>query len=145
MDYLCRDNLFDMRRVEDVLTSQDKSVVVCVTGTNVLERSRIQCMRQLTHWYSLFPIDFTSVIPYFGNIVKGTHNLSLHLDIPLTFLHTLEENYPRDVDRRKTELVWKWMNSTSCPPCWWHLAEILKKMNEGTQASKIEGKYSKLI
>ncbi len=135
-DYLSRDNLFDMRRVQNILTSpQNKKVVISTTGTRTMKRSRLECMRQLTHWYSLFPIDFPSVI---RNIVKGTHDLRLHLDIPLSFLKTLEENYPRDVERRKTELVWKWMCSTSNPPCWWYLVETLKKLGEMTEANEIE-------
>ncbi len=74
-------------------------------------------------------------------IVKDTPDLCLHLGLPLSFLHTLEEDYPRSIERRKEELVWKWMSSTSSPPCWWHLAEILKKMNKAAKAKEIEGKY----
>ncbi len=145
-DYLNRDNLFDMRKVINILTSpQNKKVVISTTGTRTMKRSRLECIRQLTHWYSLFPIDFHSVIPYFGNIVRGIHDLCLHLDIPLSFLKTLEENYPRDVERRKTELVWKWMCSTSNPPCWWRLAETLKKMGEMAEANEVEKIYSEFL
>ncbi len=82
-DYLSRDNLFDMKSVENILTSpQTKKVVVSVTGTRTMKRSRLECMRQLTHWYSLFPIDFTSVIPYLRDIVSGTLDLCTHLSFP---------------------------------------------------------------
>ncbi len=113
-DYLNRDDFFDLRRIENILTSpQNKKVVISVTGARTMKRSRLECMRQLTHWYSLFPIDFSSVIPYLRDIVKDTPDLCLHLGLPLSFLHTLEEDYPRSIERRKKKLVWKWMSSTS--------------------------------
>ncbi len=75
-DYLSRDNLFDMRRVENILTSpQDKRVVISTTGTRTMKCSRFECMRQLTPWYSLIPIDFTPVIPYLRDIVSAILDL----------------------------------------------------------------------
>ncbi len=140
-NYLNRDNMFDVRRVHDVLFSQNRDYVASISGEGLLERSRLEFMRQLTHWHSLFPIDFSSVIPYLRDIVKDTPDLCLHLGFPLSFLHTLEEDYPRSIERRKKELVWKWMSSTSSPPCWWHLAEILKRMNKAAKANEIEKEY----
>ncbi len=99
-------------------------------------------MRQLTPWYSIFPIDFTSVIPYLRDIVKETSDLCTHLGFPLNFFHILEKNYPRDIQRIKEELVWEWMNSTSIPPCWWDLAEALRKTDMIAQARKIEKEFS---
>ncbi len=43
--------------------SLHKTCVLSVSGEGLLKRSRLEFMRQLTHWYSIFPIDFTSVIP----------------------------------------------------------------------------------
>ncbi len=141
-DYLSKDNLFDLEEVQHVLSSPEcLAYAISITGSKMLKRSRLECMRQLTYWHSIFPIDFNLVIKFFGDIVKGTHDLCLHLGFPLSFLHTLEYNYPRDVERRKIELVWKWMSSTSSP-CWWRLTEILKKMNEVAKANEIEEHYS---
>ncbi len=87
--------------------SLHKTCVLSFSGEGLLERSRLEFMRQLTHWYSLFPIDFTSVIPYLCK-VQDTPDLCLNLGSPLCFLHTLEEDYPRSIERS-----WlKWMSST---------------------------------
>ena len=142
-DYLSRDNLFDMRSVENILTSpQDERMIISVTGTRTMKRSRLECMRQLTPWYSLFPIEFTSVIPYLRDIVSGTLDLCTHLGFPPSFFHTLEKKYPGDIQRIKAELVCEWMSSTSRPPCWRDLAEALRKTDMIAQARKIETEYS---
>ncbi len=143
--YRSRDNLFDVRGVQDVFTSQDKSHVLSVSGKELLKRSRLECMRQLTYWHSLFPIDFDSVILYLRDIVNDTSDLCIRLGFSFSIFKTLERNYPNDIDRVKKELVWKWMSSTSSPPCWWHLAEILKEMNEAVKANEIEEKYGELL
>ncbi len=93
-------------------------------------------------WYSLFPIEFTSVIPYLRDIVKETSDLCTHLGFQPSFFHTLEKNYPGDIQRIKTELVWEWMSSTSRPPCWRDLAEALKKTDMIAQARNIEKEFS---
>ena len=75
IDDLSKDKLFDMRRVEDVLADFTRH------WKNLLERSKLQCMSQLTYWYSLFPLH--AVIPYFRKIIEGTPDLCLHLGISL--------------------------------------------------------------
>ena len=61
-DYLSEDNLFTTSDVERVLTSSDgKHVVVSVTGKREMKRADLLCMRTLTYWNSIFPIDFISV------------------------------------------------------------------------------------
>ncbi len=118
--------------------SLHRTCVLSVSGEGLLERSRLEFMRQLTLLYSLFSIDdFTTVIPYLRDIVRDTPDLCLNLGFPLCFLHTLYEVYRK----KETGVGWKWMSSTSSPPCWWHLAEILKKMNEAAKANEIEEEY----
>ena len=65
-DYHSADNLFPMRRVERILTSADgrAEVVVSATGKRQMERSKLLYLRNFTLWYSLFPMDFKSVLHY---------------------------------------------------------------------------------
>ncbi len=96
-DYLSRDNLFDMRCVEKILTSpQDEKMIISVTGKRTMKRSRLECMRQLTPWYSLFPIDFTSVIRYLQDIVSGTLDLCTHLGFPPHPGEEISWGYPKN-------------------------------------------------
>ena len=78
-DYLVKNNHFAISEAESVLRSSRKSVVVSITGKKDMERSKLLCMRKLTYWNSLFPIDYTSVLHYLKNVVKELYHLGLHL------------------------------------------------------------------
>ncbi len=64
-DYLDKNNLFAMSDVERVLTSPGASEVIISAGRNksrTMERKKVLCMLKLTHWYALFPLDYTVVL-----------------------------------------------------------------------------------
>ena len=143
-DYLYPDNLFAMSSVERILASPEgKEVIVSVTGMRHMEISKLLCMRKLTHWYSLFPIDLTSVLYHLKDIVPELFDLGLYLNMPLNFLKTLEANFPTDVNRRKTELVLEWMNSSLNPPCWCHLVQALRKIDRSAIADEVTKEHGK--
>ena len=49
-DYLTEDNFFAMHEVERALTdSEGRHMIVSITGNRYMERSRLFCMRKLTH------------------------------------------------------------------------------------------------
>ena len=145
-DYLDKDNLFPMSEVEKTLVSPEGRAVVCsVTKTRFMERSKLTCMRKLTHWDNLFPIDFGSVLHYLKDIVRPLFDLGLHLKIPRGVLEAIEEDHPSDTNRRRREVVRAWMSSSLDPPCWWHLVEALKEIDHGATANEIEKEHSELI
>ena len=142
-DYLDKDNLFPMSEVEKTLVSPKGREVVCsVTGKKLIDSSQLTCMRKLTHWDNLFPIDFGSVLHYLKDIVKPLFDLGLHLKIPYGILEAIEMNYPHDASRRTREVVRAWMSSSLDPPCWWHLVEALKEIDHGATADEIEKEHS---
>ena len=69
-DYLEEDNFFAMSEVERAFTyPKGKNVILSVTGKMQMECSRFHFLcQQLTHWHSLFPIDFISVLNLLGTI-----------------------------------------------------------------------------
>ena len=139
-DYLDKDNLFPMSEVEKTLVSPEGREVVCsVTRKRFMERSKLTCMRKLTHWDNLFPIDFGSVLHYLKDTL---FDLGLHLKIPRGVLGAIEMNYPHDASRRTREVVRAWMSSSLDPPCWWHLIEALKEIGKKATADKIEKEHS---
>ena len=142
-DYLNPDNLFAMSSVERILASPEgKEVIVSVTGMRYMELSKLLCMRKLTLWYSLFPIDLTSVLSHLKDIVKELFDLGLYLNIPPNFLKTLEANFPTDIKRRRTEVILEWMNSPLDPPCWWHLMQALTKIERSAIAEEVRKEHS---
>ena len=145
-DYLSEDNMFAMSDVERVLTSseEEKKVVVSVTGKREMERTKLLCMRKLTHWDSLFPIDFASILYCLRDIVGDLFSIGLHLKIPRGILEAIEADYPTDTKRRRRELVRGWMSSSLDPPCWWHLMKALKSIEKVALAEEVEVKHSKL-
>ena len=145
-DYLDKDNLFPMSEVEKTLVSpKGRETVLSITSERFMERSKLTCMRKLTHWDNLFPIDFGSVLHYLKDIVRPLFDLGLHLKIPHGILEAIEMNYPHDASRRTREVVRAWMNSSLDPPCWWHLVEALKEIDHGATANEIEKEHSELI
>ena len=147
-DYLSEDNMFAMSDVERVLTSseEEKKVVVSVMGKRgKMERTKLLCMRKLTHWDSLFPIDFASILDCLRDIVGDLFSIGLHLKIPRGILEAIEADYPYDTTRRRRrELVRGWMSSSLDPPCWWHLVKALKSIEKVALAEEVETKHSKL-
>ena len=143
-DYLSEDNLFAISDVERVLT-EGKREIISITGKRKIKRSKLLCMRKLTHWDSLFPIEFITILQILKNLVKKMYDLGLELSIPQGVLDAIEEDHPTDTERRRRELVKGWINYSLDPPCWWHLAEALRKIDMGALANEIEEKYSKSI
>ena len=145
-DYLDKDNLFLMSEVEKTLVSPEgKEGVRSVTKTRFMERSKLTCMRKLTHWDNLFPIDFGSVFHYLKDIVKPLFDLGLLLKVPRGVLEAIEMNYPYDASRRTREVVRAWTSSSLDPPCWSHLMEALKEIDHGATAKEIEKEHSESI
>ena len=145
-DYLDKDNLFPMSEVEKTLVSpKGRETVLSITSERCMERSKLTCMRKLTHWDNLFPIDFGSVLHYLKDIVRPLFDLGLHLKIPRGVLEAIEEDHPSDTNRRRREVVRAWMSSSLDPPCWWHLVEALKEIDHGATANEIEKEHSELI
>ncbi len=59
--------MFAMSDVERVLTSPGESKVIVSAGRSrnrTMERKKVLRMLKQTHWYSLFPLDFTVVLRY---------------------------------------------------------------------------------
>ena len=137
-DYLSEDN-FIMSEVEKVLiSSKGEEAVISKTGKKKMKRSRLLWLHKLSHWNSIFHIDFTSVHFHLKTIVKELFDLGLQLDIPSSVLEAIEVQYPTDVDKQRRELVRKWMSSSQDLPCWWHLVEALKKIGKRAIADEIE-------
>ena len=145
-DYLNEDNLFSMSDVERVLASCDKNVVLSVTRKRTLKRECLDFLRQLTLWNSLFSLDFASVLHYLKDVVKEVYELFIHLGLPKSLVDTIEEKFPKKVERIRTELVDAWISSSSPdPPCWWQLVQALKRVKYGRLAQELETQYSKCI
>ena len=145
-DYLSADNLFPMRRVERVLTSADgrAEVVVSATGKRQMERSKLHCLRNFTLWYSLFPMDFKSVLHYIKDVVRELYTLGLHLGIPKGILDAVEADNLTDICKMRRELVKGWMSSSLDPPCWWHLVSALRAVRWSVLAEEIATEFGKL-
>ncbi len=136
--YLSESNLFAMHDVEETLCfPQGGEAVVSVDGKGVLRRKRILCLRKLTHWDSLFPLDFSLVLHHLKDIVKELFELGLNLDIPPSVLEALHMNFPTDIKRSRREMVREWMSSSLDPPCWWHLVLALRVVERGDIANAI--------
>ena len=146
-DYHSADNLFPMRRVEEVLTSADgrAEVVVSASGRRQMERSKLLCLRNFTLWYSLFPMDFKSVLHYIKDIVEELYMLSLNLNIPKSTFDELESRFfAEDPEKMRRELVKGWMTSSLDPPCWLHLINALLAISWTVLAEEIATEFGKL-
>ena len=145
-DYHSPDNLFAMSEVEEVLTSADgrAEVVVSASGKRQMRRLKLLCLRNFTLWYSLFPMDFKSVLRYIKDVVRELYMLGLHLGIPKGILDAIEVENRTDVSRMRRELVNRWMSSSLDPPCWWHLVNGLRAVECGVLAEEIAREFGKL-
>ena len=147
-DYHSVDNLFAMRDVERVLMSEDggaKVNIVSTSGNQFMARSKVVWLRNFTLWYSLFPMDFKSVLDYIKDVVRELYMLGLHLGIPKGILDAIEVENRTDVGKMRRELVKGWMSSSLDPPCWWHLVRALHKAESGTLADKIAQEFGKFM
>ena len=145
-NYISEDNLFAMSDIESVLAcpeKEGKEVVVSLSGKRQMEISKLLSLRILTHWHSLFPIDFLSVHHLLENVVDKVYDLGLELKVPYHKLEELETNFPTDVVKRRREMVKGWMSSTHHPPCWWHLVQALKRIGMNALAEEIQREHSK--
>ena len=143
-DYHSADNLFSMRDAERVLTSADgrAKFIVSASGKRQMERSKLLCLRNFTLWYSLFPMDYKSVLQHIKDVVKELYMLGLHL-IPQGTLDAIEADNRTDVGKMRRELVKGWMSSSLDPPCWWHLVKALQAAECHTLADKIAKEFGK--
>ena len=140
---LKEDNLFAMSEVERVLNSlEGKAQVVSITGQRVMKRKEIVCLRKCTHWDNLFPVDFSTVLRHLEEVVDDLNNLGLQL-IPAHHCQTIEQDFPTNTDRRRRELVQRWLSSSRDPPCWWRLVQALKTIDYNVAAQKIETAHGK--
>ena len=140
--YLEEDRLFAMSDVEGVLNSlEGKAQVVSITGTRAMKREEIVCLRKCTHWDNLFPVDFST--DHLRDVDRDLYSLGLHLQLPANHLRAIELDFPTDTDRRRRELVWRWLSSSQDPPCWWRLVQALKKIDHNVSALEIETAYGK--
>ena len=142
-NYLAEDNLFAMSAVERVLV-EGKEVVHSVNLKRRMRRTEIMCLLKLTHWYSLFPMDFNTLLDHLCSIVSGLYDLGRYLGISCGLLDAIEADFPTDTSSRRRKLVRAWLNSSLDPPCWWHLVQALNRIDERVLAKKIAGENSEL-
>ena len=142
---ISKDHLFPISEVVKAMTHShsegDKWILSL--GTAKMDRSKLLSLRILTHWHSLFPIDFLSVHHLLKNVVDKVYDLGLELKVPYHTLEELETNFPTDVVKRRREMVKGWMSSTHHPPCWWHLVQALKRIGMNALAEEIQREHSK--
>ncbi len=138
LDYMNEDHLFALSDVEEALECpKGKHVIISVSGRGEMELSKLQCMRKFAYWNSLFPIDFNTVLHVLRDIVRELYELGESLGGPRGVLEAIEADFPSDVSRRRRELVRWWMSSSKDPPCWWHLVQALKRIDENALAEEI--------
>ena len=143
-DYLSKDHLFPMSYVERALACPEgKEVIISMSGKRLMEISKFHSLRMFTHWHSLFPIDFYSVLHLLKDVVRDLYIFGVHLNIPQGVVKAIEEDFPANTDRRRREIVTKWMSSTQNPPCWWRLVQALDRIDQKVLAKDIQKEHSK--
>ena len=82
-------------------------------------------LRQLTHWHSIFPLDFAAIF----HLLKGMKS-QYRLGISRSSLDAIEDDFSADVEKGTKELVRVWLSSTPSlePPCWWKLVQALRQL-----------------
>ena len=145
-DYFNEDKLFAMSDVESAFACPEgNNIIISVSGKGHMERSKLSCMHKLTHWNSLFPIDFSTVLDCLKDIVKELYELGENLGAPRGILQGIEADFSSNVKRRRRELVRWWMSSSPDPPCWWLLVKALKGIDENALAEKIKSEHSESL
>ena len=139
------DDMFSTHEVEMALAHSisGKSPIISMSGKRRMELSKLLSLRILTHWHSLFHIDFLSVLHLFTNVVNKLYDLGLELKVPYHTLEALETNFPTNVVKRRREMVKEWMSSAHNPPCWWDLVQALKRIGMNALAVDIKEEHSK--
>ena len=143
--YLSEDNLFAMSDIESILAcpENNKEVIISMSGKRQMEISKFHSLRIFTPWHSLFPIDFYSVLHLLKDVVRDLYIFGLHLNIPQGVVKAIDEDFPANTDRRRREIVTKWMSSTQNPPCWWRLVQALERIDQNVLARNIQKEHSK--
>ena len=72
--------------------------------------------------------------------VQNWHRLGVKLGLQGHQLHEIEQNYPRDSNRCKSEMLDLWLRNTK-NPSWEAIAEALCRMQECVVANEIQRKY----
>ena len=143
-DYLSKDHQFAISNVERVLACPEgKKVIISMSGKRQMEISKIHSLRMFTHWHSLFPIDFLSVLHLLKDVVRDLYMFGLHLNIPQGVVKAIEEDFPANTDRRRREIVTKWMSSIPDPPCWCRLVQALDRIDQKVLAKDIKKEHGK--
>ena len=74
--------------------------------------------------------------------VSKWYQLGIRLGLQPSQLRQIEQEVPTDIDRRKTEVVDLWLQSTP-GASWRHIVTALREMGDLTTAERIELKYVK--
>lgn len=74
------------------------------------------------------------------NLVDDWHSLGVNLGLRGYELHKIEQNYPRNNNRCKNELLDLWLRKTT-KPTWEAIAKALCLMDEHVVADGIRKKY----
>ena len=138
--FLSEDYMFSAQDVERAL-AQSREIVLSVSGKGQMKLPMYLSL--LILWHSLFAIDFFSVLHLLKDVVRDPYTFGVHLNIPRSDLMAIEEDFPANIDRRKREIVMKWMCSTEEPPCWRHLVRALKRIDYNVLARRIQREHSK--
>lgn len=139
-------NHFTVSDVEKLLaTRKGQKVLVSQTGTKKMKPEKLVVLFKLAHWYNFFPLNRFTVLKYLEDVVGELTNLGLHLDLRPSILEAIEVDFPSSVERRRREVVKRWMSSTHTPPCWWHLTKALREIGMGALAAEIEKDHGKPI
>ena len=143
--FLNEDYMFSTHEVERAL-AQSREIVISISGKRQMELPTYLSSLIFTHWHTIFPIDFVSVLHLLENVeVDKMFELCLNLFIPYHKVEALEINFHRPTDKglMRREMVKEFMSFTHHPPCWWHLVHALKRMNMTLLAKEIQRKHSK--
>ena len=141
-DYLSVDNLFAMEMIEKALASPQGEGVISVTRNRRMKQECLLFLHRFSLWHSLFPIDTVSVLKCLENVSQDLCTFGVNLDLSAGILYAIENDYPNNTERQRIELVRRWLNS-SLDPCWWHLAQALRQIQEEVLAEEIERNESK--
>jgi GTPase SAR1 family protein len=145
VNYLNKDNLFDMSEVERVLASPEgtKVQVVSISGKGEMERSKLLFLHNCTCWNGLFPMESGTVLHYLQDeIFRDLPFLAVQLEVPSSVREAISR---RDIngERARRDLVRGWMNASQQQPCWWNLVQALKQIDYQVLAEKIQEDHGK--
>ena len=142
-NYSNEDHLFAMSDIDKIaMCSEDDRGVLSVSGKAAMDCSDLLAsLNKLTFWSTLFRLDEEFVLSYLKEVVE-LHSLATQLSLSSAYFETLERDFPTDTNRRRAELVKKWLSSSPAP-CWWHLVQALWNMDYRVLAERIKKEHSK--